>query len=119
MRRSMMGIVIVLALFLPACAGAVFPPPSEPTPTEIAVSTLPPPTGPHTPLPLSTATLAPTVAQVTALEPTASPTETPLPEPTATPIRDWLNHSGRTADQLMYLGNPDAPVTMIDFSDFM
>jgi hypothetical protein len=49
----------------------------------------------------------------------ATATETPLPPPTATPIQDWLTHSGRTADNLMYLGNPDAPVTLIDFSDFM
>jgi hypothetical protein len=51
----------------------------------------------------------------------ATATETPLPEPTATftPEPDWLNHFGRTADNLMYLGNPAAPVTLIDFSDFL
>jgi hypothetical protein len=49
-----------------------------------------------------------------------SPTKTLPPEPTATPTpRDWLQHVGRTEDNLIYLGNPDAPVTMIDYSDFM
>jgi hypothetical protein len=32
---------------------------------------------------------------------------------------DWLNNVGRTADNLMYLGNPNAPVTVIDYSDFL
>ena len=32
---------------------------------------------------------------------------------------DWLTVSGRTADGLAMLGNPDAPVTMIDYADFM
>jgi hypothetical protein len=32
---------------------------------------------------------------------------------------DWLKTVGRTEDQLITLGNPDAPVTMIDYSDFM
>ena len=52
-----------------------------------------------------------------------APTATPLPEPTATPTPtpepDWLATFGRTGDGLMYLGNPDAPVTVIDYSDFL
>ena len=54
-------------------------------------------------------------------EPTALPTDTSTPEPTATPTPepDWLNNYGRTTENLMYLGNPNAAVTMIDFSDFM
>jgi hypothetical protein len=54
-------------------------------------------------------------------EPTLAPTDTPSPEPTATPTPepDWTNTVGRTADNLVYLGNPEAPVTLIDYSDFM
>lgn len=52
--------------------------------------------------------------------PSATPTSTPSPEPSATPTPvDWLKTVGRTGDQLITLGNPDAPVTMIDYSDFM
>jgi hypothetical protein len=32
---------------------------------------------------------------------------------------DWLTVEGKTADNLAYLGNPDAPVTIIDYSDFL
>jgi hypothetical protein len=32
---------------------------------------------------------------------------------------DWLTVEGKTADNLAYLGNPDAPVTLIDYSDFL
>ncbi|MCQ3974253.1 MAG: hypothetical protein DPW09_12470 [Anaerolineae bacterium] len=32
---------------------------------------------------------------------------------------DWLTVEGKTADNLPYLGNPEAPVTLIDYSDFL
>lgn len=32
---------------------------------------------------------------------------------------DWLTVEGKTADNLFYLGNPEAPVTLIDYSDFL
>jgi hypothetical protein len=52
----------------------------------------------------------------------AEPTEQ-QPEPTeeiaATEPVNWLVNEGKTADGLTFLGNPDAPVTMIDYSDFM
>ena len=32
---------------------------------------------------------------------------------------DWATHEGRTEDGFAFLGNPDAPVTMIDYSDFL
>jgi hypothetical protein len=32
---------------------------------------------------------------------------------------DWLTVEGKTADNLPYRGNPDAPVTLIDYSDFL
>ena len=52
-------------------------------------------------------------------EPVFTDTPTPAPTPTPTPEPDWLNTVGRTDDGLVYLGNPEAPVTMIDYSDFM
>jgi hypothetical protein len=48
---------------------------------------------------------------------TRPPTATPIP-PSPTPV-DWLAQGGRTTDNLIYRGNPKAPVTMIDYSDFL
>ncbi|HXV43490.1 MAG TPA: hypothetical protein VEC96_10555 [Anaerolineae bacterium] len=77
---------------------------------------------------LPTVTAAPTAAPATPTRAPVTktplskptPTRTPSPEPTPTPTPvDWLNNVGRTADNLMYLGNPNAPVTVIDYSDFL
>lgn len=52
--------------------------------------------------------------------PQPTPTKTPRPQPTATPTPvDWLKNVGRTGNNLIYLGHPNAPVTLIDYSDFM
>ena len=32
---------------------------------------------------------------------------------------NWFTVEGKTGDNLTYLGNPDALVTIIDYSDFM
>jgi hypothetical protein len=42
-------------------------------------------------------------------------------EPTAAPVEamDWLTASGKTEDGYNYLGNPDAPITVTDYSDFL
>jgi hypothetical protein len=81
--------------------------------------------------PPATPTSAPAVAAATdtsAIEPTqaaaASTTASEIvAEPTtAAPAKegvDWLTVEGKTADNLAYLGNPDAPVTLIDYSDFL
>lgn len=60
-------------------------------------------------------------ASPTAAPPTVTiePTPTPLPPPTPTVEVNWLEVSGKTEDGLAYLGNPDAPVTVIDYADFM
>lgn len=102
------------------------------------------PTWTHTPVPPSaTATPLPTLADTsdeadTSAEtnlptntpeptPTPIPTNTPVPTdtpvptntPDPTPIPDWLTVTGRTEEGLLYLGNPQAPVRLIDYSDFM
>jgi hypothetical protein len=70
----------------------------------------------------ATATVAVTSAPImtqTVIPPTPiRPTNTPVP-PTPTPEPDWLNHFSRTAENLAVMGNPNAPVTMMDYSDFM
>ncbi len=126
MKRWFIVIGVGMILLLPACGGAVAPP-AQPS-VEVA-GAAPIPTENNEPLPapiLPTATniaLPPTQApaMMAKTEPTATPTATPIPEPTATftPEPDWLAVTGRTGQNQIFLGNPDAPVTMIDYSDFM
>ncbi len=108
------------------------------TPIPATDTATPLPTWTHTPIPPSaTATPLPTLANTsdeanTSAEtnlptntpeptlrpiPTDTPAPTNTPEPTPTP--DWLRVAGRTAEGLPYLGNPQAPVKLIDYSDFM
>jgi len=145
MKKTSFILFISFILLLSACGGVapeVAQAPPEPAATEVppTETPLPPPTLtaiPPTGTP--TETPAPAVEIVTgnedeaeaesevAAEPTVLPTDTPIspaptPEPpTATPEPevDWLASFGRTEDNLMYLGNPDAPVTLTDYSDFM
>ena len=117
--------IVSLMLFLPGCNAyaLVAPSPPEPSPTPIAVATLVPPTVTPVPSPGPEPAASEPVEEVpptateTAPPLTATPTETAAP--TLTPEPDWLAYSGRTEEGLMFLGNPEAPVKMIDFSDFM
>jgi protein-disulfide isomerase len=128
MNKWIISISALLLLLLPACSGiaeSASVPSPEPAPTTeivfVTASPTPPPT--HTPLPTPTSTqvVAALATDTPTPEPSLVPTNTPLPEPPAipTPEPDWLNTVGRTEDDLVYLGNPDAPVTLIDYSDFM
>lgn len=85
-------------------------------PTRIATATATATSVPATPIPAP-----PLIALLTATpSPELTPTDTPTPEPTPTPTpENWLESVGRTADNLMFMGNPAAPVTMIDYSDFL
>lgn len=54
----------------------------------------------------------------------ALPTATVKPNTVPTAVdahvdADWSNVSSRTNDGLAMLGNPNAPVTFVDYSDFM
>jgi hypothetical protein len=125
MKNGSILLLAALMLFLSGCGvyALMEPSPPHPSPTPIAVATLASPTVTVTPSPeLEPAAPAPVEeVQPTATEPalTATPTETTLPSPTFTAEPDWLAYSGRTEEGLMFLGNPEAPVKMIDFSDFM
>ncbi len=63
----------------------------------------------------------PTVTLAPASEPVAAPT-VPEPAPTATPVEsgavDYTQVAAVEGD-FYTLGNPDAPVLLIDFSDFL
>jgi hypothetical protein len=52
-------------------------------------------------------------------EPAEAPISETEPEPAGQAEVDWLAVEGKTGDNLAFLGNPDAPVTMIDYSDFL
>ena len=125
MKNGLILLMATLMLFLSACGvyALLEPSPPNPSPTPIAVSTLAPPTVGATaslePAALASVEEVQPTATGTAPALTATPTATALPSPTFTAEPDWLAYSGRTKDGLMFLGNPEAPVKMIDFSDFM
>jgi hypothetical protein len=61
----------------------------------------------------------PTFAQEEAVA-TAAPAEAAeAPEAASQAETDWLTVEGKTEDNLTFLGNPEAPVTLIDHSDFL
>ena len=79
---------------------------------------------PETPTATTPASAASAVKVTT--EPGAISTPETAPEPTEKVVAasqaegsDWLTVEGTTTDNLTYLGNPDAPVTIIDYSDFL
>ncbi|HXV43368.1 MAG TPA: hypothetical protein VEC96_09910 [Anaerolineae bacterium] len=97
-------------LFATACGGSApvaQPPPAAPTnlPAVDAAT--------HTPA------IEPTQAAAAATTPPETMAEPATAAAPATEGVDWLTVEGKTADNLAYLGNPDAPVTIIDYSDFL
>jgi hypothetical protein len=82
-----------LALVLSACAAASRPTPMSLTPTA------PPPSAE------ATVTLPPSTAVVPSTPTAAAP--------------DWTDFESRTPDGLYERGNPDAPVLIRDYSDFL
>lgn len=78
-----------------------------PTATPSAVKT-------DTPQPTAEIPTESTIEEATAVEP---PTVIPLPEAAEEPVA--LVVSGQTAEGAFFLGSPEAPVTVIDYSDFL
>jgi hypothetical protein len=78
-------------------------------------------------VPTTTPTVEVATAVVVTVEPTeemvaVEPTTEEMAETTVEPApeeTDWLAVEGKTGENLTYLGNPNAPVTIIDYSDFM
>ncbi|MBE2223941.1 MAG: hypothetical protein IAF02_20540 [Anaerolineae bacterium] len=65
----------------------------------------------------TTASSSPTAVPTNA--PPAEPTAIPTSEPTAEPAPETAVIAGRTEEGAFFLGAVDAPVTMIDYSDFL
>jgi hypothetical protein len=102
--------IVSLGLVLVACARGTPPTAGAAAPPRTAVSPASPPV---------TAMPSPALVEATSL-PTAAailPTET-LPPTEAVALFDGIPQ-GYTDDGFPYLGDPAAPVTLIDYSDFL
>lgn len=108
-------LILPLILLLAACGST-----SQPE-SEASVVVVPEPTHP----PVETATVLPATAVL--LPPTAVPTDPPTAEPTrqptalptSEPVAETAVIAGRLDEGSFFLGAPGAPVTMIDYSDFL
>lgn len=120
MKQPLLFLLAMCVLFLAACAGVAgeiatpLPATAVPTPlpqpgaTDTAAATLP-----ATELP-ATVTAVPTTAAVE----TPPVVETAAPPPSPTPTGPQVT-SGQTAEGVYFRGDPDAPVTILDYSDFL
>lgn len=127
MKKWIFVLPIVL-LVLVACGPTVEPENEE----GVAVaSTEPPLAEVATELPPTTVSSSPTAVSepptavptdVPPTEPTAIPTDQPViepPVPTEEPALETAVIAGRIDEGAFFLGAPNAPVTMIDYSDFL
>ena len=108
-------------MLLTACGGSTattgaqaVPPSPTATGTATAASEPAPTQTPIEAVATSTSTPPPTEAPATEAPPPAENEEM-----AAIKTTNWLEVEGKTEDGYTYLGNPDAPVTMIDYSDFL
>ena len=69
------------------------------------------------PLPEATPTATPQTEAAPIATKTAAPLDTPTPEPVAELV-DWTTTASVDGDHYV-LGNPNAPIRLIDFSDFL
>ncbi len=114
-KSTAIAVLTLGVLLATSCGGQPAPAevtaPAQAPPTRVAVSTQPPP---------AVITVPPAVASRSPAMPTATrpgPTSTLL-GPTASAVSAVVA-TGLTDDGHHFWGAPDAPVTMIDFSDFM
>lgn len=109
--RRVLLLPVVTALLV-ACGAAPTATAPQPPATVAPAATVVPP--------MATTAPDPTVAAVVTVAPELAPTEPPAiptaPPPTAT--QELTIERGRTPEGYHYLGSPDAPVTIQDFSDF-
>lgn len=116
--------LFLILIFLISCQAqtAVPEPPAESVENvvveEVAVEATAPPVEPEQPT--AVPTIAQAVEETVTEEPTPLPA-TPTPAPTEEPVVEANNflETGRTDLGAYYLGSPNAPIRMIDYSDFL
>lgn len=125
MKKSVLILPLVL-LALVACAPNIEPESEnvavapEPTHLPQEAETVPPPTAvllPPTAVPTEAPPTPPTAIPIT--QPTDEPAAEPTDVPTSEPAAETAVVAGRTDEGAFFFGVPDAPVTMIDYSDFL
>ena len=133
MKPTFLLVLLLAALLLGACGGQQITEPTAENILPVVSETAAPATETSGPVPVETTPSrpptpteipAPTAieenVEITVVEPTAAdPTATVEPtieviEPTAVPII-----SGQTSEGAYFYGNPDAAVTLLDYSDFL
>lgn len=149
MKQWIPSLIVLTLSILTACGGASSEPVASPTPAATATDTPTVVVDTPTPEPTMTMVeqtakqdeMAGTIEPDTTVEPTidmaatadmvetpeiaseaaSEMMETPEMEPEAVPQAevDWLTVEGKTDEGFTYLGNPDASVTIIDYSDFL
>jgi len=122
---ALAAVLLALLLAVPGYADeAVEEPPSDPVPLEVPIeapafeplqSQIPPEPTAMLSIP---ATQAPTATPVTH-SPPPEPTTTAVPAATPSYALYKRIPTGLTADGFPFLGSPNAPVTLIDYSDFV
>ena len=101
--------IAALGLMLTACTGVTVAPPATASPSA------PPATPTQTPSPITASPVTESSSQPTATALLA--TETPPPTEAAALFNGI--QQGDTIDGFPYLGDPAAPVTLTDYSDFL
>ncbi|MCA9994406.1 MAG: hypothetical protein KDE56_01585 [Anaerolineales bacterium] len=115
--RRMVMILLCFVFLLAACAA---PEVVELTvanvPTAVPATESAAPTAVPTPIPPTVVSVRETAVS----EPTPAAEPTAPPEPTAVSATDTGKvTAGRTDDGAFFLGDPNAPLTVIDYSDFL
>lgn len=103
-----LALIVLLTACAPTTETAVSPQPS-PTTAVPPTATVPPPV------------ITETVTEVAAATAVPEPTQ-PVSDPTTTEtqtVEEVGVISGRTAEGAFFLGDPNAPITHIDYSDFL
>jgi protein-disulfide isomerase len=120
------SLALLLLLFVLSACGGTTAEPVAPSPQAVEMTEIPAPTAVPTPTSApaapSTVIAAEATKTVEATTPTVE-TAAELPELEAevgaADEPDWLTVEGKTDEGLTYLGNPNAPITILDYSDFL